>query len=156
MDRTGAWRDIVTRQSGGTLTVAESDPTHSASTITVQLVHGGTPVSADSRVTATQSSPTLTLTVDVSGAAGATCEAAFAVTSATLTARADGYVRDGSYAGTGYGTAATLVVKNATGTGYNRQACLTFDTSAVIGTVTATATSTQILADLRCDLPRHR
>ncbi|MFD3928810.1 polysaccharide lyase family 8 super-sandwich domain-containing protein [Streptomyces sp. NPDC058614] len=132
---------VVTRQSGGTLTVAVSDPTHSASTITVQLVHGGTPVSADSRVTVTQSSPTLTLTVDVSGAAGATCEAAFAVTSATLPARADGYVRDGSYAGTGYGTATTLVIKNATGTGYNRQAYLTFDTSAVIGTVTSATLS---------------
>lgn len=132
---------VVTRQHAGTLTVGVSDPTHTASTITVQLVHGGTLTSADSRITVTQSSPALTFAVDVSGAAGATCEATFALTSATLTALADGYVRDGSYADTSYGTTTTLVVKNAAGTGYNRQAYLAFDTSPIMGTITAATLS---------------
>jgi hypothetical protein len=37
------------------------------------------------------------------------------------------YVRDGSYAGTNFGTASTLVVKNSSSTGYNRHAYIKFD-----------------------------
>ncbi|MET9660299.1 DNRLRE domain-containing protein [Streptomyces sp. NPDC006510] len=122
-------------RSGGQLTIGISDPHRTASTITVQLVYGGSLVSADSGITVTQTSPTLTLTVDLSGAAGATHEATFTATSATLTPTADTYVRDGSYATTVYGTATTLVVKNASTSGYNRQAFLTYDTSSVLGTI---------------------
>ncbi|MCG8970285.1 polysaccharide lyase family 8 super-sandwich domain-containing protein [Streptomyces sp. CL12-4] len=132
---------VIMRQRGGRLVIGVSDPSRAASTITVQLVLGGALVSADSGITVTQSSPTITLTVDVSGAAGATREATFKVTSATLTPTADTYVRDGSYADTNHGTATTLVVKNATGSGFTRQAYLTFDTSCVFGPVTAATLS---------------
>ncbi|SEG94059.1 hyaluronate lyase [Actinacidiphila yanglinensis] len=132
---------VITRQSGGQLVVGVSDPSRAAATVTVRLVLGGTLISADDAVTVTQSAPTLTLAVDLSGAAGATREATFTLTSATLPAIADGYVRDGSYAATGFGTATTLVVKNATGSGYTRQSYLAFDTSAVLGTISAATLS---------------
>ncbi|MFE0677821.1 polysaccharide lyase family 8 super-sandwich domain-containing protein [Streptomyces sp. NPDC058867] len=132
---------VVTRQTGGRLTIAVSDPSRTASAVTVQLVLGGTLVSADDAVTVTGSAPRLTLLVDLSGAAGASRAATFTITSATLTAVADAYVRDGSYAATNYGGATTLVVKNASGTGYTRQSYLTFDTSPVFGTVDAATLS---------------
>jgi hyaluronate lyase len=128
---------VITRQSGGRLVVGVSDPSRTAATVRVQLVWGGDLVSADDAVTVSASSPALTLDVDLSGAAGATREAAFTLTSATLPAVADGYVRDGSYAATGYGGTTTLVVKNATGSGYTRQSYLAFDTSAVLGPIGA-------------------
>ncbi|MFJ4840636.1 polysaccharide lyase family 8 super-sandwich domain-containing protein [Streptomyces sp. NPDC088746] len=132
---------VIMRQKGGRLVIGVSDPSRAASTVTVRLVLGGTLVSADPGITVTQSSPTITLTVDVSGAAGATREATFEVTSATLTPTVDGYVRDGSYADTNHGTDTTLVVKNANGSGFTRQAYLAFDTTCVFGTVTAAALS---------------
>jgi beta-glucanase (GH16 family) len=52
----------------------------------------------------------------------------------TLTPVADAYVRDGSYAGTNYGSANTLVIKSDA-PGYNRQSYLKFDLSQVTGTV---------------------
>ncbi|OIJ66094.1 hypothetical protein WN71_020420 [Streptomyces mangrovisoli] len=132
---------VITRQTDGRLTIAVSDPSRTASTVTVQLVLGGTLVSADDTVTVTGSTPNLTLLVDLSGAAGASRAATFTITSATLTPVADAYVRDGSYAATGYGSGTTLVVKNATGSGYTRQSYLTFDTSPVFGTASAATLS---------------
>ncbi|MFD7137508.1 polysaccharide lyase family 8 super-sandwich domain-containing protein [Streptomyces sp. NPDC059894] len=126
---------VITRQKGGQLTVGISDPARTASTVTVRLPLGGTPVSVDDAITVSASSPSLTLVADLSGAAGATREATFTVTSAVLSPVADAYVRDGSYAATGYGSATTLVVKNASGSGYTRQAFLAFDTSPFLGPV---------------------
>ncbi|MGW1818636.1 polysaccharide lyase family 8 super-sandwich domain-containing protein [Streptomyces sp. NPDC002125] len=137
----GAPCSVIMRQQGGRLVIGVSDPSRAASTVTVQLVLGGSLISADPGITVTRSSPTITLTVDVSDAAGATREASFNVTSATLTPMADTYVRDGSYADTNHGTATTLVVKNAAGSGFSRQAFLAFDTTCVFGTVTAAALS---------------
>ena len=53
----------------------------------------------------------------------------------TLTASADAYVRDGGDAGTNFGTATELVVKKS-GTGFNREAYVRFDLSALAGNVT--------------------
>lgn len=73
----GAPCSLVVRQRGRTLTVAVSDPTHTASTLTVRLPHSGSPVHTDPRITTSRTSSALTLTVDVSGAAGAAFEATF-------------------------------------------------------------------------------
>ncbi|WP_327177587.1 DNRLRE domain-containing protein [Streptomyces sp. NBC_01335] len=137
----GAPCSVILRRTGSTLTVAVSDPTHTASPVTVRLVHTGTAVRTDPRITVDTAAPTLAFTVNTAGAAGATAEAVFTVTGAALAPVADGYVRDGAYAGTSYGTATTLVVKNATGSGYNRQSYLAFDTSALTGRVTSAALS---------------
>ncbi|MFD5628736.1 polysaccharide lyase family 8 super-sandwich domain-containing protein [Streptomyces sp. NPDC127072] len=134
---------VITRQHGGRLTVGICDPTRSSGTVTVTLSVGGTLVDADEGLTVTSAtgSPALTLTAALSGTAGATREATFTLASAALTPVADTYVRDGSYAASAFGAATTLVVKNATGTGYTRQAYLTFDTAPVLGTVTAATLS---------------
>jgi len=50
---------------------------------------------------------------------------------------ADAYVRDGSYAGTNFGTATTLVVKNTTAAGNNRISYLRFPLTGVNGTVSS-------------------
>jgi beta-glucanase (GH16 family) len=52
----------------------------------------------------------------------------------TLAPTADSYVRDGSYAGTNFGSANVLIVKSDA-TGYNRQSYLRFDLSQVTGKV---------------------
>lgn len=132
---------VILRRAGGTLTVAVADPTHTASSVTVRLVHTGTAVSAGPRITVDTASPTLAFTVATAGAAGATAEAAFTVTGAALAPVADGYVRDGTYADTSYGTATTLVVKNATGSGFSRRSYLAFDTSSLIGSPTSATLS---------------
>ncbi|MFJ3669687.1 polysaccharide lyase family 8 super-sandwich domain-containing protein [Streptomyces sp. NPDC090106] len=132
---------VITRQAQGQLVVGVSDPSRTASTVTVQLALGGDLVSADDGITVTRSTPGATLVVDLSGGAGATREAVFTLTSAVLAPVADGYVRDGSYAATGYGSATTLVVKNASGSGYTRQSYLTFDTSPVLGAISAATLS---------------
>ncbi|MFF3501035.1 polysaccharide lyase family 8 super-sandwich domain-containing protein [Streptomyces sp. NPDC003247] len=132
---------VITRQHEGRLTIGISDPTRASGTVTVTLSVAGTPVDADDAITVASASPVLTLSVDLSGTAGTTREATFTLASAALAPVADAYVRDGSYAGTAYGTATTLVIKNASGSGYNRQAYLTFDTSPVLGTITAATLS---------------
>lgn len=48
-----------------------------------------------------------------------------------LNTSADSYVRDGSYAGTNYGTATSLVVKNESVAGYRREAYLKFSLSSL-------------------------
>ncbi|MGW0854803.1 polysaccharide lyase family 8 super-sandwich domain-containing protein [Streptomyces sp. NPDC002690] len=137
----GAPCSVILRRTRNTLTVAVSDPTHTASSVTVRLVHTGTVVSADPRIAVDTASPTLAFTVNTAGAAGATAEAVFTVTGAALAPVADGYVRDGAYADTSYATATTLVVKNATGSGFNRQSYLAFDTSALTGRIASATLS---------------
>jgi chondroitin AC lyase len=46
---------------------------------------------------------------------------------ASLTAIADAYIRDGTYAGTNYGSATMLIVKKESGSGYSREAIFKFD-----------------------------
>jgi hypothetical protein len=58
-------------------------------------------------------------------------------TSVTIAPVADAYVRDGSSAGTNFGTATTLVVKDSTTTGNNRISYLRFPLGAVSGTVSS-------------------
>jgi photosystem II stability/assembly factor-like uncharacterized protein len=53
----------------------------------------------------------------------------------TLQPVADAYVRDGGSAGTNFGTATVLLVKNTPTTGYNRRSFLKFDITAAGGTV---------------------
>ncbi|MCG7203566.1 polysaccharide lyase family 8 super-sandwich domain-containing protein [Streptomyces arenae] len=132
---------VITRQAQGRLAVGVSDPSRTASTVTVQLALGGDLVSADDTITVIRSAPDTVLVVDLSGAAGATREATFTLTSAVLAPVGDAYVRDGAYAATGYGSATTLVVKNASGSGYSRQSYLAFDTSPLIGAISAATLS---------------
>jgi endoglucanase len=49
----------------------------------------------------------------------------------TLRSPADAYVRDGSFAGTNFGQAADLQVKNVTALGYSRESYLRFDLTGV-------------------------
>ncbi|MGN6715006.1 glycoside hydrolase family 9 protein [Anaerocolumna jejuensis] len=66
-----------------------------------------------------------------------------AVTSASAVdypANADAYVRDGTYATTNYGTAATIDVKGDPDAGYNRKSFLKFDLTGRTGTSVASAT----------------
>jgi hypothetical protein len=58
------------------------------------------------------------------------------VSSVDLSPTADAYVRDGTSAGTNFGTASTLVVKNSTA-GNNRVSYLRFSLAGVAGSVTA-------------------
>jgi hypothetical protein len=55
-------------------------------------------------------------------------------------ANADAYVRDGTYAATNYGTAATIDVKGDPDAGYNRKSFLKFDLTGRTGTSVASAT----------------
>ncbi|MEV5514294.1 polysaccharide lyase 8 family protein [Streptomyces flaveolus] len=68
---------VITRRYGRRLVLGVSDPTHTASAVTVELDLTGTLAQADSSITVRQSSPTLVLTVDLSDTAGATQEATF-------------------------------------------------------------------------------
>jgi hypothetical protein len=87
--------------------------------------------------TATTGTHTLTAIVDnmnviaESNEANNTVSKTFTVMgpSGIATDTADTYVRDGSYAGTNYGSANPLYVRTTTSTGYNRQAYLKFDIS---------------------------
>src|SRR3954470_2207441 len=59
-----------------------------------------------------------------------------AATTSTFGAAADSYVRDGSYAGSNFGTATELDVK-VSGTDFNRETLLRFDISSAGSTVTS-------------------
>ncbi len=54
-------------------------------------------------------------------------------------AAADAYVRDGTYAGTNYGTASTIDVKGDSDTGYNRKGFIKFDLTGRSGTSVSSA-----------------
>ncbi|BCJ98618.1 glycoside hydrolase family 9 protein [Anaerocolumna chitinilytica] len=54
-------------------------------------------------------------------------------------AASDAYVRDGTYAGTNYGTAATIDVKGDPDTGYNRKGFMKFDLTGRSGTSVSSA-----------------
>ena len=128
---------VTVRDTGSELHIAVADPTQAnTGTINVELNRSAWQViSRDPAVTVTQLYPTVKLTVNVNGAAGRSYAVTLAEgTTVALAPGADGYVQDGASAGTNFGTANTLVVKND-GVGYARQAALKFDVSGIPGTI---------------------
>ena len=136
---------VSTQVSGSELTIAVSDPTWSSATVSVTIAASGytSIVSADSTVTVLSSSGgEIKLLVETGGSRGAshsvtlsTSGTALTASTATLlTATANTYVRDGSYATTNYGDETTMVVKYAS-SGYDRMSLLSFDTASISGTV---------------------
>ncbi|WP_229214185.1 CBM96 family carbohydrate-binding protein [Dyadobacter flavalbus] len=81
-------------------------------TFAVKVTDNGSPALSDDE----------TITVTVNGTAS---------TSVTLSPLADSYVRNGSYAGTNYGSATSLVVKSGSGDGITRSAYLKFSLSSL-------------------------
>nr|BFE50072.1 hypothetical protein GCM10017745_34990 [Saccharothrix mutabilis subsp. capreolus] len=130
---------VLVRRTGGQVSVTVADPTRKATTVLVTLTDNGfTTATGDPTVTVLGTSGTTRLLVEVGGSLGrshtVTLGAGTALsprTARTVTPSADAYVRDGSYAGTSYGTDPTLVVKSASGTGYTRNSYLKFDLSSL-------------------------
>jgi hyaluronate lyase len=130
---------VLTQEQDHVLQVAVADPTQAnTGTINIEIARtAGALVAASSGVTVTQLKPTIKLTVNVNGAAGKSFTASFKLMRrSTLAASADAYMRDGTYAGTNYGAAATLVVKNDAAS-YARQALARFDLTPISGVITA-------------------
>lgn len=139
---------VLVQERNSTMTVAVADPGRAAATVTVTVATGTSYVSAqpDSGVSVLSvGGGRVQLLVEVGGARGGTrsvtltTDSGHPVNPATVTAvrpSADSYVRDGaSYADVNYGTATTLVVKNAGGSaGYDRKSYFTFPLSG-LGTV---------------------
>ena len=126
---------VLVRDDGPFIDVSVSDPTQ-LNTVGINLqiaLDGGTLVSADAGVTVTQTTPTITLTVNTSGADGKTFKARFyKLTPQTvdLTSVADGYVYDAAASvDSNFGTQTTMVVKKS-GAGFNRETYLRFDVPA--------------------------
>ncbi|WP_082616562.1 polysaccharide lyase family 8 super-sandwich domain-containing protein [Massilia sp. Root418] len=133
-------RSVVTlRQAGGELELAVADPTQlNTGLINLELNRSGNLVSKDDAIAfLNPGGATIKLAVSVNGSLGKSFKAKFALTNKTaLAPAADAYARDGSYAGTNYGAAATMAVKQET-VSYTRKALLKFDLSAITGTVTS-------------------
>ncbi|MFB7126869.1 polysaccharide lyase family 8 super-sandwich domain-containing protein [Kitasatospora sp. NPDC056273] len=136
---------VLVRDTDSTRTVTVADPSRRAATVTLTLAGTGRPTEAAEGVSVLSTEGAVTLLVELGGTQGAgrtitltTASGAPATATATLLdPTQDSYVRDGSYATTNYGTATTLTVKNTntTDSGFSRRALLTFDTTAVPGTV---------------------
>ncbi|GAA1964253.1 polysaccharide lyase 8 family protein [Catenulispora subtropica] len=137
---------VVTRENGGSLTIAVSDPTWGSSTVQVVVAASGyvSVVSGDPGVTVLSTSGgQVKLLVETGGSRGSshsvtlsTSGTALTPCTATALAATDNcYVRDGSYAATNYGGQTTMVVKSAS-SGYDRVSLLKFDTAAITGSVT--------------------
>ncbi|MFS0841016.1 polysaccharide lyase family 8 super-sandwich domain-containing protein [Paenibacillus sp. 1P03SA] len=126
---------VLVKESADGLDVSVSDPTQQNSgTIQVEInrSYSGA-VFLEPGIGVIQSSPTLKLSVDVNGSYGRTFRAKFSNAAAvTLPAKGDATVRDGSYAGTNYGTAGFMEVKNEA-VSYNRSALVQFDLSSYTG-----------------------
>ncbi|MBO9608020.1 MAG: DNRLRE domain-containing protein [Paenibacillaceae bacterium] len=132
---------VMTRLSGGVFEVSVSDPTQSnTGTIVVDIDQAVSGVIAkDARVTVVQTSPTLKLSIDVSGAYGQAVHASFTPADRlSLAPAADAYVRGGTYGGDNYGSAATLRLYESTNDNTKRQAYLKFDLSAFASISNAT------------------
>ncbi|MCZ8520467.1 DNRLRE domain-containing protein [Paenibacillus mucilaginosus] len=127
---------VTTAESGKELNIAVSDPTQ-ANTGEIHIEIGRSAagvISADPLVTVTRLSPTVQFTVKPGGTLGRSLLVKLSLP-AVITAAADAYVRDGSYAGTNYGGDGSLVVKSDAA-GYQRQSYLRFDLAPVTGAVT--------------------
>ena len=128
---------VTVRDTGAELHIGVADPTQAnTGTINLELNRSAWQViGKDPAVTVTQLYPTIKLTVNVNASAGRSYAVQLAEgTTVALAPVADDYVQDGASAGTNFGTANTLVVKNE-GVGYARQAALKFDVSGVTGTI---------------------
>ncbi|MFC6594267.1 polysaccharide lyase family 8 super-sandwich domain-containing protein [Kitasatospora paranensis] len=131
---------VLLREQSGTLTVCVADPSRTAATVRVTIARTGcASAQSDPGLTVLGVSGAVTLLAETGGTQGAslratlTADAAHPVSPGTaraLAPTADSYVRDGSYAGTNYGSDTTLTVKNDA-TGYARIALLGFDPSAL-------------------------
>lgn len=138
---------VLVREQGGTLTVSVADPSRTSATVRVTVARTGyVSASAPTGATVLSTAGSITLLVELGGTQGASRTVTLSTsgtpvtpsTATVLAPVADTYVRDGSsYAAVNYGAATTMQVKNAnaTGTGYDRQALLSFDTAGVTGTV---------------------
>ncbi|MFE3112917.1 polysaccharide lyase family 8 super-sandwich domain-containing protein [Kitasatospora indigofera] len=136
---------VLLRESAGELAITVCDPSRASATVTVTVARSGyLSAVAGPGVTVLSVDGAVKLLVEVGGAQGAgrtvtlsrTGTPAGAVASALAPTR-DGYLRDGTYGDTNYGTASTLTVKNTntTGSGFGRRALLGFDVPAVQGVV---------------------
>ena len=138
---------VLVREQSGTLSVSVADPSRTVATVRVTVARSGyVSATAGTGVTVLSTSGAVTLLVELGGSQGGSrtvtlSTSGTAVTAATatrLSPKADTYVRDGSsYAAVNYGTATTMTVKNTdtTASGYSREALLSFDTSAITGSV---------------------
>jgi subtilisin family serine protease len=99
-------------------------------------VSGGGTISATGLFTAgpTSGGP-FTVTPSSGSVFGAAEVTVASGTTVTLAPAADAYVRDGTYAGTNFGTATTVVVKNSASAGTNRISYVRFPLTSVNGTV---------------------
>ncbi|RLK62001.1 hyaluronate lyase [Actinokineospora cianjurensis] len=124
---------VLLRQVGPVLNVAVSDPTRTATTVTITLSDNGfTTADADTGVTVLRTSPATTLLVELGGTLGASRTVRLGTgspvvpgTALTFAPVADAYVRDGTYADQNFSTG-RLIVKAATAPGYSRRAYLRF------------------------------
>ncbi|NUT92987.1 MAG: polysaccharide lyase 8 family protein [Saccharothrix sp.] len=129
---------VLVRRTNGQVTVTVADPTRKATTVLVTLTDNGfTTAQGDPTVTVLGTSGTTRLLVEVGGSLGRSHTVTLGTGSAlsprvhrSVSPAADAYVRDGTYAGTSYGTDPTLVVKSAAA-GYARESYLKFDLSAL-------------------------
>ena len=125
---------VLVQNDGTFIDVAVSDPTQTnTGTITIQLAaSANSVVSTDSAITVTQTTPSIALTVNVSGAQGKTFKARFYVGTpqiVNIAAEADAYVQDGTNTTANFGTATFLTIKKGTA-GYNRESYLRFNVPA--------------------------
>ena len=122
---------VLVRDDGPFIDVSVSDPTQLNTTgLSLQIaLDGGTLVSADAGVTVTQSSPSISMTIETSGSAGKTFKARFyklAPQIVNLTPVADSYVYDAvASVDSNFGTSTSFIVKKS-GAGFNREAFLRF------------------------------
>ncbi|MFE0463698.1 polysaccharide lyase family 8 super-sandwich domain-containing protein [Kitasatospora sp. NPDC058965] len=137
---------VLVREQGGTMTVAVSDPTRTATTVQVTVARTGyAAVGSTAGITVLSTSGAVSLLAETGGTQGASRTATLTAagtapapaTATSLAATATTYVRDGSYGNTTYGNATTMVVKNTNvaNNGYNRESLLAFDVSGLTGTV---------------------
>jgi hyaluronate lyase len=125
---------VLAQESGGTLTLAMSDPAREAATRLVEFARSGfQPAEPPAGCTLISTTPTVKILVETGGSHGAT--RTIRLTKGTYAARrvdfvaaeADTYVRDGSFANTNYNNETSLVVKRVDGgTGYARMTLLRF------------------------------
>jgi len=128
---------VLVRVDGAFIDVSVSDPTQAnTGSITLQIAATGALVSADTRVTVTQTSPSIAMTVNVNGASGRTFKARFyrgTPQTQNVSAEADSYTYDATASkDANFGTSTTLVVKKS-GAGFNREAYLRFNVPSYSG-----------------------
>lgn len=128
---------VVTQEQDGVFDISVADPTQTnTGSITIEINRvANSALSLSAGITVLQLAPTIKLSVAVNGAAGASFKASFRVLrTVTLSAIADAYVRDGSYANNNFGLEATMMTKSSS-LSYTRQNYAMFNLSGISGTV---------------------